>query len=286
MKEMVRKQLRGLRTRTNELLGHLGFSISRLGVDDASFANFRNLCAGYERLFSRLDGQPEIPANEQRLQILSRLLGTPPTEAYYLVGALCRVSKLEGDVCEFGVAQGETSALIANEIRATDKHLHLFDSFQGLSAPTHMDRLKDDVHNLGSMSSYKGEMSYPQRFVIRRLLAIGFPEDRYSLHPGFIEEVLASDPGCPREVSFAYVDFDLYEPILTALRYLDTVLVGGGVVIVDDYDFFSTGAKSAVDEFVADANTSSERYALEVPDEDFGHFAVLTRRGDSSPPSQ
>jgi hypothetical protein len=30
------------------------------------------------------------------------------------------------DVCEFGVAQGETSALIANEIRSTSKALHRF----------------------------------------------------------------------------------------------------------------------------------------------------------------
>jgi hypothetical protein len=48
---------------------------------------------------------------------------------------------------------------------------------------------------------------------------------------------------------------------------------------VDDYDYFSTGVKSAVDEFLEEMNMSSKVYECFVPDTLYGHFAVLTREG-------
>ncbi len=54
----------------------------------------------------------------------------------------------------------------------------------------------------------------------------------------------------PEKVSFAYVDFDFYEPIMIALNFLDKVTTSGAMIIVDDYDYFSTDSKIAVDEFV------------------------------------
>ncbi len=72
---------------------------------------------------------------------------------------LNRALGLDGDVCEFGVAQGATSALIANEIRGTEKDLWLFDSFEGLPKPTDHDILIDDIFNLGSIDRYQGTMA-------------------------------------------------------------------------------------------------------------------------------
>lgn len=63
---------------------------------------------------------------------MAKLLGTQISEAMYILVFLHRSLELDGDVCEFGVAQGATSALLANEIRTTQKNLWLFDSFKGL----------------------------------------------------------------------------------------------------------------------------------------------------------
>ena len=196
-------------------------------------------------------GRPLAP-DVQRARLLARLLGTPPGEAYYIVAALAQAVAIDGDVCEFGVAQGETSALIASEIRDTGKTLHLFDSFEGLPTPSDKDELKDDIFALGSMAAYAGTMSCPEDMVRARLAAISFPPHRYVVHKGFIDAVIDTDRGLPQRVSFAYVDFDFYEPTKVALEYLDGVLAAGATVVVDDYDFFSTGAKTAVDEFVAE----------------------------------
>lgn len=48
-------------------------------------------------------------------------------------------------------------------------------------------------------------------------------------------------------------------------------------MVVDDYDFFSTGAKTAVSEFMELANADGERYLLEVADPRLGYWATLSR---------
>jgi hypothetical protein len=108
------------------------------------FSKFSSLTSGYEHLNQQTEG---INLNKMasRTALLARLRGTPPAEAYFIINALFQTQTVNGDVCEFGVAQGETSALIANEIMAGGKKLHLFDSFQGLSDPTLEDTLKDDI---------------------------------------------------------------------------------------------------------------------------------------------
>lgn len=70
------------------------------------------------------------------------------------------------------------------------------------------------------------------------------------------------------------MDFDFYEPIKIALELLDQRLPIGGVAIVDDYGFFSEGAKTAVDEFVEDRKP---KYIKQPSPEWAGHFCVLQR---------
>lgn len=50
------------------------------------------------------------------------------------------------------------------------------------------------------------------------------------------------------------MDFDFYNPIKVALDFLHRVTPIGAIIIVDDYDFFSTGAKKAANEFVEERN--------------------------------
>jgi O-methyltransferase len=244
------------------------------------FDNFKNLAQAYEQRLNEAS-QPEyaISPNETRWQLLARLLGTPPSEAYFIVQALIQSQGIAGDVCEFGVAQGETSALIANEMAQqndTAKVLHLFDSFAGLPKPSAQDQLKDDIFSLGSMESYTGKMSCMEEFVMARLQAISFPTQRYVLHKGFFDEIVERDRQLPEVVCFAYVDFDFYEPIQQVLEFLEPRTKPGAVIIVDDYDFFSTGPKLAVDEFIQ--QHSPPRYDCFVPPKPYGHFAVLTKK--------
>ena len=70
------------------------------------------------------------------------------------------------------------------------------------------------------------------------------------------------------------LDGDLYESTMDALVAREPKVSEGGFVIVDDYDFFSTGAKTAVDEFTADHANS---WSVTIAPREYGHYAVLTR---------
>jgi len=261
-----------------KILSALGYKLNHLSEIQVSFDNFANLVEAYEQRLNESNGP--IPTNEIRPRLLARLLGTRPSEAYFIVQALDQCKNLNGDVCEFGVAQGETSALIANEIALSgNKNLHLFDSFEGLPNPSEKDQLKDDIFSLDSMEAYAGTMSYPEDMVRARLKAISFPSQRYVIHKGFIEQILTKDGGLPKAVSFAYVDFDFYDPIKLTLEFLHGITPNGAIIIVDDYDFFSTGPKAAVDEFLQAKNSMEIVYECFVPNIRYGYFAVLTKKG-------
>jgi O-methyltransferase len=265
----------------NAMLNRLGYQIKRMPQSAPSpiysAAQYNAVIREVYNLY-RLHIFPDLPElNEERLRLLRQLLGTNISEAVYILHTLAASMPLSGDICEFGVAQGTTSALMAYEIMNTRKNIWLFDSFKGLPMPTEKDLLKDDIFNLGTIEAYKGTMACGVDMVTGELRSIDFPLTRAKVVPGFIEETI-HQPNLPKEVCFAYVDFDFYEPILIALEFLDDCLAKNGYVVVDDYDWFSTGAKTAVDEFVA-AHGSRWEFTLPIPGA--GHFAILRKGGSA-----
>lgn len=251
-------------------LAKAGYRLTHVGRDAAVKRDYVREIEGAYRSFAFKDYPPESP---RRLDLMARLMGTSPSEAVYLCYHLHQVLGLEGDVCEFGVAQGRTSALLAHQILPTDKRLWLFDSFEGLPMPTEHDQLKDDIYQLGSMEKYAGAMACKVDLVKAELNSVSFPPERIRIVPGFIEKTIHA-PQLPGAVCFAYIDFDFYEPITVALHFLDKVMPRRGVIVVDDYDHFSTGAKKAVDEFVA---ARKARYEFQLPCPSAGKFCILTK---------
>jgi hypothetical protein len=215
---------------------------------------------------------PDLPKRDGRAKMLNDLIGTSVGEAIYIVHNLHKALSVEGDVCEFGVAQGATSRLLASEILAMDdRQLWLFDSFKGLPDPSPEDRLVNDIFNLGSMQRYKGKMASSENEVRTKLQAIEFPPRRTRIKKGWVNDVLQSED-LPSRVAFAYVDFDFYEPIAQTLSFLDSRMLPGARIVVDDYGYFSEGAQLAVDQFVSRVTT---RYKFELPLSFAGYFCVL-----------
>ena len=219
----------------------------------------------YENLHNEINAKDYLPTNKKRITLLGKLELINPSEAYNILSAIQKSKKVPGDVCEFGVARGITSAVIANEIKSGDKNFHLFDSFEGLSKPSDKDVLVWDSLSLGSVEAYEGAISYPKKQVLRRLKNIGFPSKRIFIHEGYIENVINENIDLPIAVSFAFVDFDLYEPIRDALNFLHNNTSKGAIVIVHDYAGFMTGPKKAVDEFLLEKNSIEPAYNISFP---------------------
>jgi len=259
-----------------KLLKLLGYKLQKNSGPMVRRNLFSNLALAHEQLLN--ESEYFIPPNKDRVQLLTSLLNLLPFHAYILVNALAKSKDFPGDICEFGVAQGATSAFIANEIISGNKTLHLFDSFEGLSKPSEKDHLTNDFLSLGSIEAYEGEMSYSEKRVLNRLKNIDFPFERLVIHKGFIDKVLKEDSNLPKEVSVGFVDFDFYEPIKDTLEFLHQTTSVGAIIIVHDYDGFVTGTKTAVDEFLADKNASVLIYEFFVP-VTYNHIAILTRVG-------
>ena len=143
----------------NNFLNRFGYNIdfARNERDRKYISIIKELEGAYKEFLFK-----DLPtSDERRIHLISKLEGTEPSESLYLLNYLHNALKLEGDVCEFGVAKGATSALIAYEIKKTDKSIWLFDSFKGLPAPSIRDILLNDIYGLGSIEAYEGTMVLP-----------------------------------------------------------------------------------------------------------------------------
>ena len=93
-------------------------------------------------------------------------------------------------------------------------------------------------------------MSHSETKVVNELEYIKFDKQKININKGYFNKANINNFNFPKSVSFAYVDFDFYQPTIDVLNILEKILVKDVVIIVDDYDFFSKGAKTAVDEWI------------------------------------
>jgi hypothetical protein len=125
----------------------------------------------------------------------------------------------------------------ASEESGKKRLLHLFDSFEGLSAP-----LKKD-----------GDFWY------ENALAVSEEEARKNLrsfsnarfYKGWIPKRFAEV--ADRKFAFVHIDVDIYEPTRDSLAFFYPRLQSGALLVCDDYGFaVCPGATQAMDEFFAD----------------------------------
>lgn len=141
-----------------------------------------------------------------------------------------------GDFAEFGVHAGKSARLLAKMMSDT-KRLHLFDSWQGISAPG-----PSDTINLN-----EGDLMSTLHTAKQNL---GDYVDVCFFYRGWIKDTIAN---IPSTISFAHVDLDLYEPTKLVL---ETLLMHRfpACVVVDDYCPRFAGVMKAVDEVVYEYN--------------------------------
>lgn len=160
-----------------------------------------------------------------------------------------KISDVNGDVVECGVADGTSLATLASLLKAHGQIRRVwgFDSWAGLPSPSSADA--------GNASIAAGGMfSQASTAKVRdELLAYGLTDDEIAqtvrLMPGLFSETL---PGYDGQVALLHVDVDLYQSYLDCLTNLWPRIVAGGIVAFDEYGEPDTwpGARRAVDEFL------------------------------------
>lgn len=157
---------------------------------------------------------------------------------------------LSGDVVECGSFRGLSSYVFCNYIRIADSDFqgagyHIFDSFEGLSAPTDEDMIANEEYGVVGKPSLAAGAFQGSLGTVKATLS-DFPAVEY--HPGWIPESFKNI--AERNYKFVHVDLDLYEPIKAAVEYFYPRMVKGGVIMIDEYGFPRwPGGQRALDEY-------------------------------------
>jgi len=163
---------------------------------------------------------------------------------------------IPGDLAECGVWKGGSvmmMALVLKSMGVTDRTIHLFDTFAGMTPPTALDidltgRSADELLQAGDKASSLIWAISPLAEVRENLKGTGYPMDRFVFVEG---DVAATIPvRAPEQISLLRLDTDWYESTRHELIHLFPRLVDRGVLIVDDYGHYA-GSRRAVDEYFA-----------------------------------
>lgn len=167
---------------------------------------------------------------------------------------------LNGDFAECGVWRGGSvlaMILTLQELGRTDRDIHLYDTFEGMTEPTEHDTSPFDGPAIESWRQAEADHARPWEHVFgaavfnetsvrSALLATGYPEERLHFHRG---DVLQTIPGAaPDQLALLRLDTDWYESTQHELEHLYPRLLSGGVLIIDDYGHWD-GARRAVEEY-------------------------------------
>lgn len=154
-------------------------------------------------------------------------------EACQVMMAVRRTAKIPGDIAEVGAYEGASAKLIAHA--ASGKHIHLFDTFEGLPPLTDIDR-----------SSFT-DGQYPADLADVTKYLSNFPS--VTLYKGLFPGT--AGPIKQKTFSFVHLDVDLYQGTKESLEFFYPRMSKGGVIISHDY-MTAEGVRKAVDDFMKD----------------------------------
>lgn len=204
------------------------------------------------------------PADRAILEVALPYTMTGITRMQALIDAVRYVVArgLPGALAECGVWRGGSvlaMLLTLQELGVDDRDIYLYDTFEGMTAPTEHDVSRYDPPALESweQARARGERPWPGLFspevfsengVRETVLRSGYPAERVHLVPGPVEETLPAP--LPASLALLRLDTDWYASTRHELEHLYPRLCPAGVLIVDDYGHWE-GAARAVDEYFA-----------------------------------
>lgn len=193
----------------------------------------------YEQWFATVFGAPGMvpntfpatswgPEDPWGAQVNHRMVEIEVAYAETLLKGI-ETRAVAGAIVEFGVFRGDwlLRLIEACERNGIRRQVFGFDSFEGLPAPSAERDL--DCWTEGDYAASVEEVS-------QRLSVAHRPN--VALVKGWFSDLLRADTAqAIREVAFARIDCDLYEPAVTCLDYLTGRLSDGAILAFDDWTF-------------------------------------------------
>lgn len=228
----------------------VGSGLRRLGFVVVDVASWR-----------RITGQPpDIASDDVFLRLHERckpytLTSTETLFALYKAVEYCERNRIPGDFVECGVWRGGSAMMMALALQhfgGTDRGIVLYDTYEGMSAPTEVDKTfegRDAASLLGESAptADRNIWCYSTLEEVRENLALcGYPPEKIAYVKGKVEDTI---PGTvPSSIALLRLDTDWYESTRHELVHLYPLVASRGALIIDDYGHWQ-GARKAVDEY-------------------------------------
>ena len=163
-----------------------------------------------------------------------------------------------GDFVECGVFQGDMSLVVfqAAGLASSDRHLHLFDSFEGIDPA----RAVAGEYGVADRYIEQSNVFYGREGLHESVVKRFAPYPNVTVRKGFLPEAL--DGHTPDRIAWLHIDLNAAKPEVDTLEVLFDRVVPGGMIILDDYGWLVLRAqKDAEDTFFAQRGYS----VLELP---------------------
>ena len=217
----------------------------------------------YQRFLSPESFPPDFDQDTvDTILRVSNFTQTSPERLFALCEAVRYVvaNNISGDIVECGVWKGGSIMAIAYtlmQLSESDYNLFLFDTFEGMTAPT-----DQDISNAGEYASdlLKKSSKQDQRSIwcysnieeVRAsVLSTGYDPNKIFFIKGKVEDTIPEQ--APQLISLLRLDTDWYESTRHELIHLFPRISPHGVIIIDDYGHWQ-GVRKAVDEYIKDNN--------------------------------
>lgn len=181
-------------------------------------------------------------------------------------------NNVDGDIVECGVWRGGSMMAIAETLLAlneTSKTLYLFDTFEGMSAPTEEDLkyngqpAKEIYDRVGHTEEGNSAWCFATlEDVMQNLKLTDYPYQNIKFIKGAVEETLKGESNLPSSISILRLDTDWYESTKAELEVLFPLVVNKGFVIIDDYGHWQ-GARKATDEYLEKTGIKPMMYRID-----------------------
>jgi hypothetical protein len=164
---------------------------------------------------------------------------------------------IPGAIVECGVWRGGSMMAVAHtlrELQVQDRDLYLFDTYDGMTAPTNADKNYRGQSAAALLQAESKADSWNWAFgpldgVKQALSGTGYDSQRLFFVKGKVEETVPEK--APATIALLRLDTDWYESTYHELTCLFPRLSPGGVLILDDYGHWQ-GARRAADQYFAE----------------------------------
>lgn len=149
-------------------------------------------------------------------------------------------------------------ALTMLEEGESDRAIWMYDTYTGMTSPTPEDNRVDSGEHaskwFNEFKTGKDTSTWclgPKEAVRENMQKTGYPIDKIRIVEGRVEDTLPKE--APEQIALLRLDTDWYTSTKIELETLLPKLSPGGVLIIDDYDFW-TGSQKATDDYLAAHN--------------------------------